>query len=393
MSPIRNIDLPPLSLYVHIPWCVRKCPYCDFNSHVSADIPEQAYLSRLLEDLDYDAALAQDRKLGSIFFGGGTPSLMSGAFYQKLIPEISKRIPFSQDIEITLEANPGTTEAKRFQAYADAGINRLSLGVQSFNDAHLEKLGRIHSSAEAKRAIEQAHQAGITNCNIDLMHGLPGQNVEDALLDIKTALSLAPKHLSWYQLTIEQNTEFYRYPPSLPEDELMWEIQEQGVKLLSAHGFQQYEVSAFSKTAHQAKHNLNYWMFGDYIGIGAGAHSKVSLPKQQGIIRYRKTRMPNDYLKAIAMVRSNAMHSKSLRIGETAIPEEDLAFEFLMNVLRLKDGVAENLFAERTGLVLADLEPVLSEMRSKGLMKEKGLCTTDKGLLFLNSILESFADR
>lgn len=383
-------QLPPLSLYVHIPWCVRKCPYCDFNSHVSTDVPEKAYLEKLLQDLDYDSIYIQDRKLESIFFGGGTPSLMSGDFYQRLLPAIAERIPFSDDIEITLEANPGTTEAERFQAYAKAGINRLSLGVQSFNDQHLQTLGRIHSADEARNAIEQAHQAGITNCNIDLMHGLPGQSLNDALADIKTAISLGPTHLSWYQLTIEQNTEFYRYPPSLPEDELLWEIQERGVALLAEHGFEQYEVSAFSKRGKRAKHNLNYWQFGDYIGIGAGAHSKVSLPGNQGILRYRKTRMPNDYLKAIASSKLN--QKASFRLGESAIPFDDLAFEFLMNVLRLKEGASSVLLSQRTGLDMSVLEPVLSNLRAKGLMKEKGLCTTDQGLLFLNSILEHFAD-
>jgi oxygen-independent coproporphyrinogen-3 oxidase len=371
---------------------VRKCPYCDFNSHVSSEIPEQAYLEKLLNDLDCDRVLAQGRKLESIFFGGGTPSLMSGSFYQRLLPEISKRIPFSENIEITLEANPGTTEAGRFKAYSQAGINRLSLGVQSFNDNYLEKLGRIHSSNEARRAIEQAHSAGITNCNIDLMHGLPGQNVDDAMSDIKTALSLAPKHLSWYQLTIEQNTEFYRYPPTLPEDELMWEIQEQGLSLLNDHGFAQYEVSAFSKPDFRAAHNLNYWQFGDYIGIGAGAHSKVALKDDRGIFRYRKTRMPNDYLKSIATSREGLVQEPSFRIGESEILKEDLPFEFLMNVLRLKEGVSTQRLTERTGLSVSQLEPMLSEMRAKGLMKKEGLCTTDKGLLFLNTILERFAE-
>ncbi len=388
--------LPPLSLYVHVPWCVRKCPYCDFNSHVSADIPESAYVNKLLEDLDYDCTFAQGRQIESIFFGGGTPSLMSAEFYQRLLPAIQERLPFADDIEITLEANPGTTEAKRFQAYAQAGINRLSLGVQSFKDRYLEKLGRIHSAGEAMKAIEQAHQAGITNCNIDLMHGLPGQTLDDALEDIDTALSLGPKHLSWYQLTIEQNTEFYRYPPSLPEDEVMWDIQKQGLGLLIEKGFEQYEVSGFAKPGFQAKHNLNYWQFGDYLGIGAGAHSKVTLldegRKLKGLFRYRKTRTPNDYLKAIATCRSELSALPSMRLGEQVIPDDELAFEFLMNVLRLKAGVSASLLSERTGLEPWVLEPVLGELQAKGLMKKTGLCSTDKGLLFLNTILERFAE-
>ncbi|KZY39529.1 MULTISPECIES: radical SAM family heme chaperone HemW [unclassified Oleiphilus] len=388
--------LPPLSLYVHIPWCVRKCPYCDFNSHVSAEIPEQAYLNKLLEDLDFDREFAQGRKIESIFFGGGTPSLMSGEFYQRLLPAIDKRLPFAEHIEITLEANPGTTEAKRFQAYAQAGINRLSLGVQSFKDRYLEKLGRIHSASEAMKAIEQAHEGGITNCNIDLMHGLPGQTLDDAMDDIQSALSLGPNHLSWYQLTIEQNTEFYRYPPALPEDELMWDIQNNGLQLLGEKGFQQYEVSAFSKPDFQAKHNLNYWQFGDYLGIGAGAHSKITLlddaQQLRGMYRYRKTRTPNDYLKAIASRRSDVSSGPSIRVGEQAIPQEDLAFEFMMNVLRLTKGVPASLLSQRTGLELSVLEPMLTELKTRGLMKEEGLCTTDKGLLFLNTILEGFTE-
>ena len=388
--------LPPLSLYVHIPWCVRKCPYCDFNSHVSKEIPEQAYLAQLLKDLDYDSAYAQGRPLKSIFFGGGTPSLMSGEFYQSLIPAIAQRIPFADDIEITLEANPGTTEAERFKAYAESGINRLSLGVQSFNDQHLHTLGRIHSADEAARAIEEARSAGLENCNIDLMHGLPGQAVDDALSDLERALSLSPTHLSWYQLTIEQNTEFYRYPPKLPEDDLLWEIQQAGAGILQASGFSQYEVSAYSKTGQQAQHNLNYWRFGDYIGIGAGAHSKLSYLNAEGSViqqrRYRKTRMPSDYLKTIATSTLAVSGGMGLRLGETAIPQEDLSVEFLMNVLRLKQGVEENLFTTRTGLSIDVLEPALTELRALGLMKDKGLCTTDKGLLFLNTVLEKFAE-
>lgn len=370
---------------------MRKCPYCDFNSHVSETIPEQAYLDKLVEDFEYDLAYVQDRSVQSIFFGGGTPSMMSGEFYQSLLRKIGERVAFADDIEITLEANPGTTEASRFEAYAEAGINRLSLGVQSFNDRHLEALGRIHSADEAAKAIEQAHSAGLYNCNIDLMHGLPGQTLEEALSDIDTALALGPKHLSWYQLTIEQNTEFYRYPPKLPEDEALWDIQQKGAEKLAQNGFAQYEVSAFTLEGRQAKHNLNYWRFGDYIGLGAGAHSKITLANASknefDILRYRKTRIPKDYLNGIAS------DGVGLRLGVLNIAEEDLGFEFLMNILRLTNGGEEDLLMQRTGLQLSAFEPLLSEFKKQGLMKQEGLCTTDKGLLFLNSILEKFAQR
>jgi len=399
--------LPPLSLYVHVPWCVRKCPYCDFNSHEyaskesgqpansetglsSSEIPEQAYLEKLKLDLAADLIFVQQRSLKSIFFGGGTPSLMSGEFYQDLLAHISSIISFDPDIEITLEANPGTTEASRFVAYRQAGINRLSLGVQSFNDQHLHRLGRIHSGGDAKRAIEQAKQAGFKNFNIDLMHGLEGQSTEDAIDDLKQAIALNPTHLSWYQLTIEQNTEYFRHPPKLPEDDALWDIQQAGIEVLQQAGLIQYEVSAFSSVNKQAKHNLNYWTFGDYIGLGAGAHSKISVIEygenndSKRILRYRKTRMPKDYLKA----EYNLQPCPSFRIGEEDIELEDLGVEFLMNVLRLNQGVEESLFSERTGLSLVALEPQLSELRQLGLLEPDRLATTEKGHLFLNSVLE-----
>lgn len=391
---MTSMSLPPLSLYVHIPWCVRKCPYCDFNSHVSAEangnIPEAEYLAQLKLDLSEDLQWVQGRPLRSIFFGGGTPSLMSGEFYQDLIAHIESNIPFHPDIEITLEANPGTTEAGRFKAYRKAGINRLSVGVQSFQPEHLKRLGRIHSNDDAIRAIQQAKAAGFENFNIDLMHGLSEQSLEEAMTDLKQAIALEPTHLSWYQLTIEQNTEYYRHPPKLPEDEALWDIQKAGIELLQAAGFEQYEVSAFAKKGREAQHNLNYWHFGDYIGIGAGAHSKITiLDCNSGseciltdILRYRKTRMPKDYL----------LPKPSFRIGQESIAAEELGFEFLMNVLRLNQGVETSLFSERTALALAALEPQLSEFRKMGLIEMDRLCTTEKGHLFLNSILEKFAD-
>jgi len=378
---------PPLSLYVHIPWCVRKCPYCDFNSHVSADtnggIPETSYLSQLKLDLAQDLSYVQGRSVKSIFFGGGTPSLMSGEFYNDLLTYIESYIPFHPDIEITLEANPGTTEAGRFKAYHQAGINRLSIGVQSFQADHLKRLGRIHSGDDAIRAVEQAKKAGFDNLNIDLMHGLSEQSVEEAMADLKQAISLEPTHLSWYQLTIEQNTEYFRHPPKLPEDEALWDIQKAGAEVLKEAGFYQYEVSAFSKKDREAKHNLNYWTFGDYIGIGAGAHSKITiLGDSERILRYRKTRTPKDYL----------LPKPHFRVGEETVASQDLAFEFLMNVLRLNQGVDETLLQERTGLSILTLEPKLSELRKMGLIETSRLGTTQKGHLFLNSILDKFSE-
>lgn len=392
-----SLVLPPLSLYVHLPWCVKKCPYCDFNSHTTQSIPEQAYLEQLKKDFLADLVFAKGRPLSSIFFGGGTPSLMSPRFYQQLIAFIQEHIAFDPDIEITLEANPGTTEASKFSGYREAGINRLSIGVQSFQAEQLKNLGRIHSGDEAIKAVRQAKQAGFNNFNLDLMHGLPGQDLGLAMDDLKQALDLEPPHLSWYQLTLEQNTEFYRHPPVLPEDDALWAIQQAGGELLSHAKRIQYEVSAFSQENRQAKHNINYWRFGDYLGIGAGAHGKVSIINslsdsecsQQGLViaRYRKTRMPKDYLSA----GYNLQPQPSFRIGENEVTAEDLPFEFLMNALRLREGVEESLFESRTGLSLAVLEPVLSTLRQQGLIKTQGLCPTDKGHLFLNNVLERFA--
>jgi oxygen-independent coproporphyrinogen-3 oxidase len=359
---------------------------------VTREIPEKTYLSKLKSDLQADLIFVQGRPLKSIFFGGGTPSLMSGQFYSELIEFVSQHIAFAEDIEITLEANPGTTESSRFSDYAKAGINRLSLGVQSFQDKQLERLGRIHSSQDAINAIAQAQSAGITNCNIDLMHGLPEQSMGEAITDLKRAISLGPEHISWYQLTIEQNTEFYRYPPRLPLDEVLWDIQSKGLELLEESGFAQYEVSAFSKPGKASQHNLNYWRFGDYLGIGAGAHAKVTslnlTHDDRHQTRYRKTRIPTDYLNASL----NLATEPSYRIGEEVIARGEIGIEFLMNVLRLKQGVSESLFEQRTGLAISHIEPQLSELRQLGLIEKNTLCTTEKGHLFLNTVLEKFTN-
>ncbi|HET8730764.1 MAG TPA: radical SAM family heme chaperone HemW, partial [Moraxellaceae bacterium] len=296
------IALPPLSLYIHVPWCVRKCPYCDFNSHAAgAELPETAYVDALLADLrqDLDLDLVQGREIASIFIGGGTPSLFSPDAYARLFDGLRRELHFASDIEITLEANPGTVEQAKFRGYRALGVNRLSIGVQSFSPEKLAALGRIHGRDEAVRAAEAARGAGFDNFNIDLMHGLPGQSVAEALADVRQALALAPTHLSWYQLTIEPNTVFYRDPPVLPEDDTLWSIQEEGQTLLAEGGYRQYEVSAYARPERECRHNRNYWMFGDYLALGAGAHGKVTRPAsalgQGGVWRYAKTRLPRDY--------------------------------------------------------------------------------------------------
>lgn len=371
---------PPLSLYIHVPWCVRKCPYCDFNSHAAkSDIPESAYLNALFEDLDQDIALASGRTIETVFIGGGTPSLMSGDFYQKLFKRLRERLAFAKNAEITLEANPGTLEEGRFEAFREAGINRLSIGVQSFNPAHLKALGRIHDSTAAHRAIETAKKAGFDNFNLDLMHGLPGQTPGDALEDLKAALNHEPPHLSWYQLTLEPNTEFYSRPPDLPDDDLLWEIAQRGGAYLQQQGFTDYEVSAWSRKGKASRHNLNYWTFGDYMALGAGGHGKISLPDGT-IKRYWKTRQPDAYLNRIG----------SRTAGSEQIETQELPLEFLMNALRLREGVDERLFSDRTGLPLTTVAVQLRSLREDKLLVGDRLQATSLGQRYLNSLLERF---
>lgn len=373
-------DLPPLSLYVHIPWCVRKCPYCDFNSHAApTQLPENAYVDALLRDLQLELEHTAVRPLSSIFIGGGTPSLFSTTAFARLLAGIHDMLPWQDAIEITLEANPGTFEQAKFAAYRQLGINRLSIGIQSFNDQHLTQLGRVHNANEAQQAVAIAQQAGFTNINLDLMHGLPEQNLTQALADLTCAIELQPNHISWYQLTIEPNTVFWNQPPVLPEDDSLWDIQQAGQALLAEHGFVQYEISAYAKPDKQAQHNLNYWQFGDYIGIGAGAHGKISSLDGR-ILRYWKTRQPNDYL------------NNQLRAGEQLLNNAELPFEFLMNALRLSKGVPSQLFSQRTGLPLTLLQESWQAAQSKGLMLEspQRLATTEQGALFLNDLLHIF---
>lgn len=375
-------ELPPLALYIHIPWCVRKCPYCDFNSHQAGpEIPEAAYVDALLADLDQELPAVQGRAISSIFFGGGTPSLFSAAALGRLLRGVEQRIPFAADIEITLEANPGTFEQDKFKAYRQQGINRLSIGVQSFQPEKLERLGRIHNGDEAVRAAGMARAAGFDNFNLDLMHGLPEQSLDDALGDLRQAIDLGPTHLSWYQLTVEPNTVFWNQPPELPEDDILWDIQEAGQALLASQGFAQYEVSAYAQPGKPARHNLNYWRFGDFIGIGAGAHGKLSLADGR-IVRTWKTRLPKDYLNP----------EKPYKAGEKTLPIDELPFEFLINALRLTQGVEADLFTRRTGQPLAQLADARRSAEQKGLLRVEPdrLAATARGQLFLNDLLQYF---
>ena len=374
----------PLSLYIHMPWCVRKCPYCDFNSHavpngkLSLEL-EQEYLQALVEDFKTQLHFAQGRKLHSIFIGGGTPSLISASGYQWLFQQLNGLLPFEEQCEITLEANPGTVEHDPFAGYLAAGINRLSIGVQSFNEQHLKQLGRIHSAENAINAIHQAQEAGFKRINIDLMHGLPQQTLEQALTDLRLAVENGATHISWYQLTIEPNTVFFRTQPVLPVEDVLEHIQEQGEAYLKAHGFIQYEISAWRKEQPSA-HNMNYWQFGDYLAIGAGAHAKVSL--QDGVYRFQKTRLPKDYLAKIP-----AEHLQFKKIER-----EDMPFEFMMNALRLNEGVPARFYKERTGYELEKIQAKLDSLRQRHLFSEntEQLACTAHGHLFLNSVLEEF---
>ncbi len=375
-----SLCLPPLSLYIHVPWCVRKCPYCDFNSHAQrGEIPEQSYIECLLDDLRDEAKFAQGRSISTIFIGGGTPSLLSAAAYAELLPAIDKIIPIASDAEITLEANPGTFEQEKFRGYRNAGINRLSIGIQSFNDAHLSRLGRIHNHNEAIHAAELA-RALFPKLNLDLMHGLPDQNLTQARQDLEQAIALQPDHLSWYQLTIEPNTEFNARPPTLPVDETLWQIQEEGQALIADAGYQQYEISAYAKPNARAQHNLNYWQFGDYIGIGAGAHGKITLPEQDTLLRRWKQKQPKAYMAGERLV------------GQEAIEREDRLFEFMLNALRLHQGVDTNLLTARTDISTSEAAPVIQNAISKGLLSPdtQRLQPTQQGRLFLNDLLEMF---
>ncbi len=376
----------PLSLYVHIPWCVQKCPYCDFNSHEArGGIPEAEYIAALIADLESALPLVWGRKVSSIFFGGGTPSLLSGEALDQLLTAIRMRLPLLPEAEITLEANPGTVEADKFAAFRAAGINRLSLGIQSFNPAHLKALGRIHDGDEARRAIEIA-AAHFDNFNLDLMYGLPGQTLGEALHDVETALAFAPTHLSCYQLTLEPNTAFAARPPELPESDICADMQEAIEARLAAAGFTHYETSAFAQPGRQCRHNLNYWTFGDYLGIGAGAHGKLTLHdgKHWEVRLQMRWKQPKQYLAQIAQA-TPVQEEFSVEAG-------DLPFEFMMNALRLNEGFEPDLFAMRTSLPLIAIESELRRAEQQGLIERQlqRIAPTLQGQRFLNRLLELF---
>ena len=376
------MERPPLSLYIHLPWCERKCPYCDFNSHESAAFPQAEYIESLLTDLAADLHLADGRPIETLFIGGGTPSLFSADAITGLLDGIGQQLEMTPDFEATMEANPGSAEAEKFQGFREAGINRLSIGIQSFDDQRLQALGRVHNSDQARAAISHAMDAGFDNFNIDLMHGLPGQTPRSAAADLEQALAFKPPHLSWYQLTVEPNTVFNKHPPLLPVEDVLADIQDAGDILLAETGMQQYEVSAYSQPGRQCRHNLNYWSFGDYLAIGAGAHGKITGSDGQ-IIRYAKTRKPEDYLNARA-----GRHTASSR----TLSRGEIIEEFMLFALRLNCGFSEARFEARTGLPVSDLQPKLSILQDRGLLETAGgeVRATGLGRRFLDSVIAEF---
>ncbi len=372
--------LPPLSLYIHIPWCVQKCPYCDFNSHaLKGEVPHDDYVAHLLADLDADLPLVAGREIRTVFIGGGTPSLLSAEAMQTLMDGVRARIPVAADAEVTMEANPGTMEAGRFSGYQKAGINRISIGVQSFGDDKLIRLGRIHDAGEAKRAARLAATLGLRSFNLDLMHGLPEQHLGEALSDLRQAIELAPPHLSWYQLTIEPNTSFGSRPPVLPDDDLLWDIFSQGHQLLTQAGYVQYETSAYAKPGFQCQHNLNYWRFGDYLGIGCGAHGKISFADGR-ILRTVKTKHPRGYMEGRYLDQQNE------------VATEDRPFEFFMNRFRLLEAMPRRDFTDYTGLPESVVRPQIEAALNAGEISETATHwqITEHGKLFLNTLLERF---
>ncbi|HEX2667409.1 MAG TPA: radical SAM family heme chaperone HemW [Gammaproteobacteria bacterium] len=376
--------LPSLSLYVHLPWCVKKCPYCDFNSHgLKGALPESTYVDALLKDLDQDLPRTGGREVQTVFFGGGTPSLFSAENIGRFLAGVRARMPVAAGAEVTLEANPGTVEHGRFAAYREAGVTRLSIGVQSFDPKKLEVLGRIHSSEEAGRAVEEAHAAGLHNFNLDLMYGLPRQTLEEAEADIRQAMTLMPAHISHYQLTLEPNTLFHAHPPVLPDEETIWSMQQRCQELLAAHGYGQYEVSAYAQPGRQARHNLNYWRFGDYLGIGAGAHGKLT-DASGAVTRLWKLKHPDAYLES-------AGTPKSLG-GVSQLSEGDLAFEFMLNRLRLTSPFSAGEFESATGLPLGRVQPGLDRAVELGLLDAvpEGWRVTSRGQNYLNDLQSLF---
>ena len=375
---------PPLSLYIHIPWCVQKCPYCDFNSHgLKSDLPEKEYVAHLLDDLAIDAKRVSNRQVETIFIGGGTPSLFSADAMAAILEGVKARINLAPNAEITMEANPGTVEAGKFAGFYQAGVNRISVGIQSFQPHHLKVLGRIHNELQAENAVKQAHSAGLPTFNLDLMHGLPEQSVENAMGDLQQGIALNPYHLSWYQLTIEPNTPFYSRPPALPDDDILWEIQQRGHEILEAAGYHQYEISGYAKHGHQCQHNLNYWRFGDYLGIGCGAHGKITDAKKGTIHRTVKVKHPRGYMEI----------SRPYLDTQTQVAEDDLPFEFFMNRFRLVEPCPIDDFSSFTGLTLPkDVDTALADAQQQGLLRlsPSHWQVTDKGRRYLNSLLSCF---
>ncbi|OCQ51658.1 Oxygen-independent coproporphyrinogen-III oxidase 1 [Photorhabdus australis subsp. thailandensis] len=374
------LKLPPLSLYIHIPWCVQKCPYCDFNSHaLKGDVPHQEYVDHLLADLKADLPMVKGREITTIFIGGGTPSLLSSQGMQQLLDGVRTLLPVLPQAEITMEANPGTVEADRFSGYQQAGINRISIGVQSFSPDKLVRLGRIHGPNEAKRAARLAASLGLRSFNLDLMHGLPNQSLDEALDDLRQAIALSPPHLSWYQLTIEPNTSFGSRPPVLPDDDALWDIFSQGHQLLTTAGYQQYETSAYAKPGYQCQHNLNYWRFGDYLGIGCGAHGKITFEDGR-ILRTVKTKHPRGYMQGRYLDKQNQVEN------------EDRPFEFFMNRFRLLEAMPKQDFSDFTGLSEASIRNPIDQALAADYLSETATHwqITQKGKLFLNSLLELF---
>ena len=375
--------LPPLALYIHFPWCVRKCPYCDFNSHaVRGDIPEEQYIDALLTDLEQDLPRVWGRPVRSVFLGGGTPSLFSPEAIERLLAGVRARVTLVPEAEVTLEANPGTVEIERFRGYHAAGVNRLSIGIQSFQPEQLKKLGRIHGRDEALAATQAARGAGFDNFNLDLMFGLPQQTLEEALTDLRTALALHPTHLSVYQLTLEPNTPFHARPPALPDEDVLAAMQEALQAGLASAGFAQYEVSAYARAGRRCRHNLNYWQFGDYLGIGAGAHAKIT--DTDGITRLWKVKQPRAFLETAG--------TAAVLGGEQRLDGNDVAFEFMLNALRLTQGFSPMLFAERSGLPSAAIESALARGAARGLVEynHETIRPTALGRRFLNELVAMF---
>jgi oxygen-independent coproporphyrinogen-3 oxidase len=389
-----------LALYVHMPWCVRKCPYCDFNSHqLKSAAPDASYIDALIRDFELELPRLEGRRIDTVFFGGGTPSLFQPEDFSRLLGALRQRIAFADDAEITLEANPGTIERGRFSGYRDAGINRVSLGAQTFAPRALELLGRIHSADDTHRAVAELRAAKLDNFNLDLMYALPQQTLEEALVDVRTACALAPAHISYYQLTLEPGTVFHARPPQLPDEEAAWAIQTAGQRLLAEAGYVQYEVSAYAREGARCRHNLNYWLFGDYLGVGAGAHGKLSLALPQRILRTTKPKQPREYQQQIrgARAEGGTVGSGSVEsgtgVGESAfITATDLPFEFMLNALRLNEGFTLRDYRERTGLGLDSVEVKLAEGERRGLLVNRadGWCATELGRRFLNDLQLSF---